>query len=93
MPQTYVRPAQELRSNYAEIAELVRENNHVIITDQGRNESVLISMEEYRRYEEYLHEEYIAKALEEAEQQAKDPTVKWLTHKEVWETLREKYAL
>ena len=50
-------------------------------------------MEEYRRYEEYLHEEYIAKALEEAEQQAKDPTVKWLTHKEVWETLREKYAL
>ncbi len=59
MLQTYVRSSRDLRNNYAEIARLVRENNQVIITNQGRGESVLISMEEYARYEEYLHTRYV----------------------------------
>lgn len=93
MLQTYVRPARELRNNYAEIAGLVRENNHVIITNQGRGESVLISMEEYARYEEYLHLRYVEQKLNEAERQAADPATEWAGHEDVWKRLREKYAL
>ena len=93
MLQTYVRPSRELRNNYAEISRLVRENNHVIITNQGRGESVLISMEEYARYEEYLHARYVEQMLAEAEQQAKDPDTQWIGHEYLWKFLREKYEL
>lgn len=93
MLQTYVRPSRDLRNNYAEIARLVRENNQVIITNQGRGESVLISMEEYARYEEYLHTRYVEQMLAEAEQQAKDPDTQWVGHEELWNRLREKYEV
>lgn len=93
MLQTYVRPSRDLRNNYAEIARLVRENNQVIITNQGRGESVLISMEEYARYEEYLHTRYVEQMLAEAEQQAKDPDTQWVGHEELWDRLRAKYEV
>lgn len=93
MLQTYVRPARELRNNCAEIAGLVRENNHVIITNQDRGESVLISMEEYARYEKYLHLRYVEQKLNEAECQAANPATEWAGHEDVWKRLREKYAL
>ena len=93
MLQTYVRPARDLRNNYAELAGIVRENNHVIITNQGRGESVLIGIEEYARYEEYLHFRYVEQMLGEAERQAADPATKWVSHDDVWKRLREKYEL
>lgn len=93
MLQTYVRPARDLRNNYAELAGIVRENNHVIITNQGRGESVLIGIEEYARYEEYLHFRYVEQMLGEAEHQAADPATEWVSHDDVWKRLREKYEL
>lgn len=93
MLQTYVRPARDLRNNYAEIAGLVRDNNHVIITNHGRGESVLINIDEYAQYEEYLHLRYVEQMLGEAELQAADPSTKWSGHADVWKHLREKYAL
>lgn len=93
MLQTYVRPARDLRNNYAEIAGLVRDNNHVIITNHGRGESVLINIEEYAQYEEYLHLRYVEQMLGEAERQAADPSIQWAGHDDVWKHLREKYAL
>ena len=36
MMQTFVRPSRDLRNHYAEISGIIKEHNHVIITNQGR---------------------------------------------------------
>ena len=47
MMQTFVRPSRDLRNHYAEISEMLKDHNHVIITNHGRGESVLINIEDY----------------------------------------------
>ena len=56
MMQTFVRPSRDLRNHYSEIADMTKNHNHVIITNQGRGESVLINIEDYAKYEEFLHQ-------------------------------------
>ena len=51
MMQTFVRPSRDLRNHYAEISEMLKDHNHVIITNHGRGESVLINIEDYAKYE------------------------------------------
>lgn len=93
MMQTFVRPSRDLRNNYAEISGLVKEHNQVIITNNGRGDSVLISMEDYAQYEEYLHRRYVAEELAKAKAQAADPATERKSHQEVWGMLNEKYEL
>ncbi|MEG0166910.1 MAG: type II toxin-antitoxin system prevent-host-death family antitoxin [Oscillospiraceae bacterium] len=93
MLQTFVRPSRDLRNNYAEIARLVKEHDQVIITNQGKGESVLIGIEDYAQYEEFLHRRYVAEELAKAKVQANDPTTQWSNHESVWGALREKYEL
>ena len=45
MMQTFVRPSRDLRNHYAEISEMLKDHDHVIITNHGRGESVLINIE------------------------------------------------
>ena len=91
MFHSHVRPVRELRNNYPELAELVKRRDHVIITNNGKSEAVLIGFDEFRRYEEYLHYRYIEEQLAEAEKEAADPNVKWIPHEEVWRALREEF--
>ena len=46
MMQTFVRPSRDLRNHYAEISDMLKDHDHVIITNHGRGESVLINIEE-----------------------------------------------
>lgn len=69
MMQTFVRPSRDLRNHYAEISEMLKDHDHVIITNHGRGESVLINIEDYAKYEEFLHQRYVAEALAKAKQQ------------------------
>ena len=62
MMQTFVRPSRDLRNHYAEISEMLKDHDHVIITNHGRGESVLINIEDYAKYEEFLHQRYVAEA-------------------------------
>lgn len=64
-------------TRYAEISGIIKEHNHVIITNQGRGESVLINIEDYAKYEEYLHQRYVAEELAKAKRQAADPNTQW----------------
>ena len=64
---------------------------HVHPAREPHGESILTDMGECGHNEEYLHTRYIDKALEEAEQQAKDPTVRSLSHAEVSAKLRNKW--
>ena len=79
-----VRPSRDLRNKYAEISNIVKEQNPVVITKNGRGDSVLISMEEYAKYEEYAHRAYVAEKLMETERDAKNPNMKRYSHNEIW---------
>ena len=91
MMQTFVRPSRDLRNHYAEISEMLKDHDHVIITNHGRGESVLINIEDYAKYEEFLHQRYVAEALAKAKQQVADPDTQWAAHESVWETLGKQY--
>ena len=78
-------------NHYAEISEMLKDHDHVIITNHGRGESVLINIEDYAKYEEFLHQRYVAEALAKAKQQAADPDTQWADHESVWETLGKQY--
>ena len=91
MMQTFVRPSRDLRNHYAEISEMLKDHDHVIITNHGRGESVLINIEDYAKYEKFLHQRYVAEALAKAKQQAADPDTQWADHESVWETLGKQY--
>lgn len=93
MMQTHVRPSRNLRNHYAEIADMVKNHDHVIITNNGRGESVLINIEDCAKYEEFLHQRYVAEELAKARQQAAKPDTEWVNHENVWEGLREQYGV
>ena len=66
MLKTHVRPSRDLRNNYAELAGMVKEHDQVIITNNGKGEAVLIGIEDYAQYEEFLHRRYVAEELAKA---------------------------
>ena len=67
MFSTHVKAVRDLRNNYPEVAQIVKNRDHVIITNNGKSESVLISFEEFEKYQEFLHIRYIKEKLAEAE--------------------------
>ena len=87
-----IRPVSDLRNKYPEIEDLVlRENEEVYLTKNGYGSMVVMSL---KRYSKIMHDieynEYIEKALDEADQEASDPNTKYLTHDEVFGSLRRK---
>ena len=87
MLNVHVRPVRDLRNNYPELAEIIKNNDQVIITNNGRGEAVLINIDEYAAFEEYTHKRYVAEKLAEAEAAAADPNTKRLSHEEFWRAL------
>jgi len=70
---THVKAVRDLRNNYPEVAQIIRNRDHVIITNNGKSEAVLISYEEFEKYQEFLHVRYVKEKLAEAEALADDP--------------------
>ena len=63
-------------------------------SDSQREASIegqLRDCKDYAKYEEFLHQRYVAKALAKAKQQAADPDTQWADHESVWETLGKQY--
>ena len=87
MYNTYARPVRDLRNNYAEIANLAKTGNQIIITNNGREEVVVIGTEEYKQYEAFLHRQYIKQELAKAKEEAKDPNTQWVSEQEFWARL------
>ncbi len=73
MLNTQVRPSRDLRNNYADIVKTLKEHDHIIITNNGVGESVLIGINDYAKYEEYLHHRYIYDELQKSKLAAADP--------------------
>lgn len=70
---THVKAVRDLRNNYPEVAQIIRNRDHVIITNNGKSEAVLISYEEFEKYQEFLHIRYVKEKLAEAEALSDNP--------------------
>ncbi|MCL2201765.1 MAG: type II toxin-antitoxin system prevent-host-death family antitoxin [Oscillospiraceae bacterium] len=84
MYNVHVRPVRDLRNNYTELSEIVRNHDQVIITNNGKGEAVLINIDEYAAFEEYSHKRYVAKMLAEAEVEAANPNSERISHEDFW---------
>ncbi len=94
-----IRPVSDLRNKYPEIEELVlKEEEAVYLTKNGYGSMVVMSLEKYsqmiekleldRAMEEKFGDTDFEKALDEAEEEAKDPNTKYFSHEEVFSDIR-----
>lgn len=87
-----IRPVSDLRNKYPEIEDLVlKENEVVYLTKNGYGSMAVMSLEKYEELLKYKsYDEYVEKALDEADKVAEDANTKYLTHEEVFGKLRRK---
>ena len=87
-----IRPVSDLRNKYPEIEELVlKEDEAVYLTKNGYGSMVVMSLQKYSKLiSDVEYNEYIESALDEADAVAEDKNIKYLTHEEVFDTLRRK---
>ena len=71
MLHAQVRPSRDLRNNYAGIIKILKKHDHVIITNQGVGEAVLIGIEDYAKFEEFLHHRFIYSQLQKSKEKTK----------------------
>ena len=86
MYNIYARPVRDLRNNYSELVGITKEHNHIIITNNGRDETVLMSIEDYHLCQEYLYKRYVREKLAEVENVA-DQATTWLDEDEFWKAV------
>ncbi|MCL2248624.1 MAG: type II toxin-antitoxin system prevent-host-death family antitoxin [Oscillospiraceae bacterium] len=84
MYNVHVRPVRDLRNNYPELVRIIKEQDQVIITNNGKGEAVLIDIDEYAEFEEYAHRRYIAAKLAEAEAEAAADSTR-ISHEDFWQ--------
>jgi len=84
MPKTLVRPSRDLRNHYADIVKSLKEHDHIIITNNGVGESVLIGYEDYASYDDYLHRRFIYSELQKSKFEADCPDAELLDATEVF---------
>ena len=82
MSTTHVKAVRDLRNNYPEVAQIVKNRNNVIITNNGKSEAVLIPYDDFEKYEEFLHIRYVKEKLAQAEAVSGNPD-QWMTVEEL----------
>ena len=90
MLNTQVRPSRDLRNNYADIVKSLKQHDHVIITNNGVGESVLISIKDYAKYEEFLHHRYMYEELQKSKERVSDFNAKMTDALTVFEKIEKK---
>lgn len=87
-----IRPVSDLRNKYPEIEELVlKEDEAVYLTKNGYGSMVVMSLQKYSKLiSDVEYNEYIEGALDEADAIAENKDTQYLTHEEVFDTLRRK---
>ena len=83
MYNTHVKAVRDLRNNYPEVAKIIKNHDHVIITNNGKSEAVVIPYEHLKEYQDYLYNKYVDEKLAEAEALEKDPA-NHLTVEQFW---------
>ena len=84
MFNTHVKAVRDLRNNYPEVAKIIKNRDHVIITNNGKSEAVVIPYEHLEEYQDYLHTLYIKEKLAEADAVMDNPDER-ITLEELYE--------
>lgn len=85
-----IRPVSDLRNHFADISRTVHESREpVILTKNGYGDMVVLSYEEYEKYQ---YEMMVARELRAAELEA-ETTEERYTHDEVMNSIREKIRM
>ena len=81
-----IRPVSDLRNKYPEIEKTVlKDNEEVYLTKNGYGTMVIMSIQKYEKLmTEAEHNQYIENALDEAEEEAKNPNTRYYTADEVF---------
>jgi len=90
MSKTQVRPSRDLRNNYAEIVKVLKQHDHVIITNNGVGESVLINFDDFAEYQEYLHRRFMYNELQKSKEEATDPDVQLIDAADVFARIEQR---
>ncbi|MCL1878353.1 MAG: type II toxin-antitoxin system prevent-host-death family antitoxin [Defluviitaleaceae bacterium] len=90
MLKTQIRPSRDLRNHYAEVAKIVAESDHVIITNNGRGEMALINMDMFGRFEEFLHQQHIYSELRASKASLLDPNTVIHDAEDVFDSLEKR---
>ncbi|MDR2431050.1 MAG: type II toxin-antitoxin system Phd/YefM family antitoxin [Candidatus Margulisbacteria bacterium] len=77
----------DIKTDYAELAGMLKEHDQIILTNSGKNEAVLINFEDYAEIKEYLRRKYLNSKLDEAEAAAAKPETRRLEHEEFWDAV------
>ena len=89
MLDTCTRPASDLRDNYQDVVQTLKEHDYVIITNNGVEESVLIRMDRYEQYEKLMYDRYIYEELQKSKAALDDPNAVYHDADEVLEELEQ----
>jgi PHD/YefM family antitoxin component YafN of YafNO toxin-antitoxin module len=82
---TQLKTANEMGAGYASIVPLIKNRDRVVITDDnGKSESIIISIAEYEAMKEAAWDSYVSKSLAEVEAVKDDPST-WVTLEEFWQ--------
>jgi PHD/YefM family antitoxin component YafN of YafNO toxin-antitoxin module len=80
----HVKQLSDINENYSDIAKLLNNHDRIILTNAGKNEAVLINIEDYSEFESYAHKEYINKKLADTEMMIKNNKVAWMDENTFW---------
>ena len=86
MFEVHHRPSRELRNNYRQLAQIVREHNDVVITNNGEVDVVMVNPADWKEFKEFRYNQYILKKLKEVEIVANDPST-WISEEEFWDKI------
>ena len=87
MLETCTRPASDLQDNYQDVVQTLKERDYVIITNNGVEESVLISIDRYEQYEKLMYDRYIYEELQKSKAALDDPNTVYHDADEVLEEI------
>jgi len=90
MLKTHIRPSRDLRNNYADIVKTLQDHDHVIITNNGVGETVLINMDVFAEFEEFLHHRFIYDELQKSKSNASSPDVKLIDSDDVFSRIEQR---
>jgi len=84
MVDTLARPSTDMVSNYTDAVKTLAHHDHVIINDDGKNEFVLITMDMFEKFKEFLHRQYMYNELQKSKALLDDPNARFYEEDEVF---------
>jgi len=88
-----VRPARDLRNNYADVVKTLDQHEYIVITNQGRGDSIIMDIDKFAKYEQAWHNEYIYNELQKSKALLDDPNVERIPASEVFARVEGKLEL